>query len=143
MQTYELTYIISPEVSSVEAELTAKEIEALIQSSEGAVLRQEKPTIKTLAHPVKKHISGFVSSIEFQIEAEKLSELQNKMQKDGKIVRHLVIIKKPVRIKKQRRQRVLAPIIEEIKQEPKKIIGEKQKVELKDIEQKLDEILGE
>ena len=67
----------------------------------------------------------------------------------------MIIIKQPVRIKKERRQRT--PVAEgttpeavaeakteeiEEKKEQKKT-EEKPKVELKDIEQKLDELLGE
>lgn len=159
MTTYELTYIISPEVSLEETDKMAKEVEALIQANEGVVVKQEKPTAKTLSYPIKKHASGFVGVIEFQMEAEKLGELQLKMQKDEKVVRHMVIIKHPVKIKKMRRQRASAietteaPIVKErepafaekINEEKEEIkkTEEKPKVELKDIEQKLDEILGE
>ena len=156
MKTYELTYIVSPEAGSEEAEAKAKEIEAFVLAGEGAVSRQEKPVAKALSYPIKKHASGFVGSIEFSIEPEKLIELQEKMQKDGKIVRHMVIIKEPVKIRKERRSRLFAQtkegvkpevasaeIVNEQKEEPKKVTEEKPKVELKDIEERLDEILGQ
>jgi len=151
MKTYELTYIISPEISFEEVESATKEFESFIQSNKGVILKQENPTAKTLAYPIKKHASGFVGSIEFNLNPEKIGELQKELQKDGKMLRHMIIIKEAVKIKKERRTRS-APVTAE---EPKKeVISEKEnesakpaeikeKIELKDIEQKLDEILGE
>lgn len=152
MKTYELTYIISPEISLEEAQGLAKEIESDIQAKDGAILRQDSPTAKTLCYPIKKRASGFIGVFEFQLEPDKLNELQAKIQKDGKFVRHLVIIKEPARKRKERRVKS-----ETVGAEPKAEINSEEKsahdashsdaggekVELKDIEQKLDEILGQ
>ena len=154
MKTYELTYIISPDISFKEAETTAKDIESFIQSKEGIILKQDNPTAKTLAYTIKKHSSGFVGCIEFQLEPEKMDELQKKLQKDlpgGKILRHMVIIKEVKKVKKERKSRTISPTSEEPnkevsteeKNELVKVAEEKERVELKDIEQKIDEILGE
>ena len=152
MKTYELTYIISPEITSEEADAEAKEIESIILSKEGTVLKQLNPIAKTLSYPIKKHASGFFGIIEFQLEPEKLIELKEMLVKDGKIVRHMIIIKEPVKLRKERRTKA-KPIpsfeieqkteIEPAKKEKPISSREKEKVELKDIEQKLDELLGE
>lgn len=168
MKTYELSYIVSPEMTSEEAEAKAKEIESAIQSREGVILKQSNPVAKTLAYPIAKRASGFFGILEFQLEPEKLLELKEIIVKDKKIVRHMVVVKEPVRIRKERRSRIKAEPaftierkepevevktkkieeIEEAKTEEKvevveKKEKEKEKVELKDIEEKLDEILGE
>lgn len=144
MKTYELTYIISPEITSQEAEAKGKEIESAIQSREGTVLKQSNPTAKTLAFPIAGRASGFFGVLEFQLEPEKLLELKEMVSKDGKIIRHMVIIKEPVKIKKERRPRIekTEPKIEAVEKTPEKA-ETKEKIELKDIEQKLDELLGE
>lgn len=161
MKTYELTYIISPEITSEESEAKAKEIESSINSKEGTILKQSNPVARTLSYPIKKHASGFFGVLEFQLESEKLVELKETLSKDNKIVRHMVIIKEDTMMKKERRTRTKpAPMIEienlhvqtrkteveEVKKEKpasSKLNVEKEKVELKDIEQTLDEILGE
>ena len=156
MKTYELTYIVSPELTTEEAESFAKEINSFIQGKEGAVLRQTNPIAKTLSYPIKKHASGFVGILEFQAEPSVLIELKEKIDKDGKIVRHMVIIKKPVKEYKKRRTRTKSAPAFEIEQKTEavgaskdekpasaKATAGKEKVELKDIEQKLDEILGQ
>ena len=160
MKTYELTYIVSPEITSEEAEAKGKEIESAISTREGTIVRQSIPIARTLSYPIKKRASGFFSFLEFQLEPEKLVELKEVLAKDGKIVRHMVIIKEAAEMKKERRTRTkIAPAIEiekkeEVATEKVKVATEekpavdkfsdnKGKVELKDIEQKLDEILGE
>jgi len=155
MKTYELTYIVSPEIKLEEAEAKAKEIESIIQNKEGMILKQSNPVAITLSYPIKKRPSGFFGILEFQLEPEKLIELKETLAKDGKIVRHMVIIKEPAKPRKERRTKTKPILASEIEQkteiEPKvnkpsfaKGFGEaKEKVELKDIEQKLDELLGE
>lgn len=161
MQTYELTYIITPEISSEEAEAKSKEIESAIQGNEGVVVSKTSPVAKALAQPIKNRASGFLGILEFKIEPEKLSAIQELVKKDEKITRHIVLVKKPIKIRKERRakkgllgqilevaqkkddavkQEAAEPVLEE-KQEEKK--ESKAKVELKDIEERLDEILGE
>lgn len=150
MKTYELTYIVSPEITSEEAEAKAKEVESAIQSREGVILKQSNPVAKTLSYPIKKRASGFFGVLEFQLEPEKLIEIKEMLEKDGKIVRHMVIIKLPQKPRKERRSKP-APAFEiekKIEMEPaikeeKQVKVQKEKVELKDIEQKLDELLGE
>lgn len=155
MKTYELTYIITPEITSEEAEAKAKEVESGIQAKEGSILSQINPIAKTLAYPVAKKASGFVGVVEFQMEPEKLPELKETIAKDGNIVRSMVIIKEAQTAKKGRRIRT-KPAKEENKKPDKSPEGHfdspatispkansgGEKVELKDIEDKLDEILG-
>ena len=103
MKTYELTYIISPEITSEEAEAKGKEIESAVQTREGAVLKQLNPSARTLSYPIKRQASGFFGVLEFQLEPEKLSEIKEIISKDGKIVRHMIIIKGVAELKKERR----------------------------------------
>jgi ribosomal protein S6 len=164
MRAYELAYILSPEITSEEAEAFAKEIETFVTGKEGVIVKQSNPVAKTLAYQIKKHASGFIGSIEFKLEPEALLELKQKMDKDGKVNRQMIIIKYPARKEKIRRslkkieagivaEKTTAkeitiegkkdieekPVIEEKKEEAKK---ESKKVELKDIEEKLEELLG-
>jgi len=165
MQTYELAYIISSEITSEEAGAKAKEIESAIQKEEGTILKRSNPIAKMLSYPIKGFSSGFFGVLEFQLEPEKMAALKKTIEKDGKIIRHMLIIKKAAELKKERRIRgtsktkpvpefepehlsALAEKTEVPKGYPKisepvaKPAG-KEKVELKDIEQELEELLGE
>jgi small subunit ribosomal protein S6 len=153
MKKYELTYIVSPEITNEESTALAKEIESFVQSKEGVILNQINPVAKTLAYPIKKHASGFMCVLEFQSEPELLTELEDKINKNTKIVRHIIAVKRPLKIRKERRakQPVAPSLIKEEKTEnielqntdSHKASIEKEKIELKDIEQKLEELLGE
>jgi len=126
MKTYELTYIISPEITSEESEVLTKEIESFIQSKEGVILNKINPTAKTLSYPIKKHASGFMVVLEFQVEPEILVELKEYLKNPPaggeKIVRHIIIIKKPIKIRKERRtKRPTAPILKKEEKEDEKI----------------------
>jgi small subunit ribosomal protein S6 len=159
MKTYELTLIITPEITSEEAENKSKEIESSIQGKGGSILGKTPTSAKTLSYPIKKHASGFMGVLEFQIEPEELAQLEDSIKKDEKIVRHMVTIKKPARIK-EKPARTRKPQVAETEQKPAaegeprqeqepakeetdEKPQEKNKVELKDIEQRLDELLGE
>ena len=78
--------------------------------------------------------SGYFVSAEFQIEPEKVKEIEKKLQKDEKILRCIIVIKKRAKPAKERRVKKIEPI------EP---VIVKEKIELEEIDKKLDEILGE
>jgi len=152
VKTYELTYIISPEITSEEAESKAKEIEAEIQKREGAILAKINPSAKTLAYPIKKTASGFFGVLEFQLEPENLNELKEAILKNKEIIRQMITIKNPIKATKERRTKSAPTFQTEPKTEPSakedkssfsRVSEDREKIELKDIEQKLDEILGE
>ncbi|MEK7658473.1 MAG: 30S ribosomal protein S6 [Patescibacteria group bacterium] len=161
MKVYELTYIISSELTNEEAKLTKEEIDSFIQKEEGVILRSENPVAKTLSYPIKKQGSGFFVVLEFQIAPEKLSELKEKLENNSKILRHFIVIKKPAKIRKERRVKKRIPAEPEksdvfsVEQNPAiapayaKPAPDKpartggEKIELEDIEKKLEEILGE
>jgi small subunit ribosomal protein S6 len=155
MKTYELTYIITPEITSEEAEAKSKEFESLIQGKEGVIIKHANPTAKALAYPVGKKASGFFGVLEFQSEPEIINDLREAITKDEKVVRQMITVKEAVKVRKERRTKPTEAIKEpeqKTEEEPKKEAPakdslekekEKSKVELKDIEQSLDEILGE
>jgi len=105
MKSYELTYIISSQLSSYQAEATAKEIESFIKNNEGVILRSEKISVQTLAYPIKKRSSGYFADLTFQVAEDKIKELKEKLEKSNQILRHLILVKKPARILKALRTR--------------------------------------
>lgn len=153
MNTYELTYIISPEISLEEAQNKAKELESAVISREGSVIKTDSPVAKPLSYPIGQRASGFFGVIEFQSEAEKVLEIKDAISKDKTFLRVMLLNKKPVKVKKQRRLKTkeetsaVAPEIKaEVKpaEEPKEEKpSEPAKADLEDIDKKLDEILGE
>jgi len=151
MKPYELTYIISSAENSENAEALKKDMETFIQSKGGVILKSSKTVPQSLAYTIKKQSSGYFATLEFQIEEKEIKELKEKLEKESKILRHFLIIKKPIKQMKARRVRK-TPLVEKFVTESKSAImgvfkkkdhHEADKVELKDIDKKLDEILSE
>ena len=143
MKTYELTYIISSLLSTEEANKVAKEVEALIQSKEGVILKAENISIQTLSYPIKKQSSGYFAIVEFQTPEHAIKEVRENIEKNHHILRHLLAIKKPVKILKARRIRKpsLEPVAAKVYSEPQERKNQ-EKLNPEDLEKKLDEILG-
>lgn len=106
MKTYDLTYIVSTGITSKEAEAKAKEIESYITSKEGTIVKNSNPSAKTLSYPIGGNASGFIGSLEFQIEPEKLLEVKIIIDNDPAILRNMIVIKQPAEFKKSKRSRL-------------------------------------
>ncbi len=129
---YELTYLISTDLSEEEAKELQAKVVSLIQEEGGLILEERSPFKKKLAFPIKKQIQAFLANINFQTIAEKISKLEKNIKTEKKILRYLILTKKP--IKKVKPIRSLKTMADK---KPKK----EKKAELKEIEKKLDEML--
>ena len=134
MKIYELTYLISSDLSEEEAGHLYGEIISLIQEEGGISVKEESPFKKKLAYAVKKQFQAYLSTVSFQLMPEKLSALEKKIKTKDKILRYLLLTKPPVKKMKFARISKKARIEKPTKEK---------KVELKEIEKKLEEILNE
>src|SRR3989344_4253013 len=149
VKSYELTYIISPNLSSEKAGLKIKELKSFIQSKGGVLgFWENKAVAQTLSYPIKKQRSGYFTTLTFQVLENIIKEIKENLEKDQDVLRHLLVIKKPTKeLKKRRTKKISATFqpqsdgkssvfkIEEIK--------DSEKVDLDKIDKKLDEILSE
>lgn len=127
-KTYQLTYLISPEVSFEEAKAVSQEIESRF-GKEGKVVKTENPIKKFLTYPIKKQKAAYLVSVNFNLEPEKIEMLIKEIEKKPQVIRCLLT-------KKEKR----TPRIAQLKSaEPKR--EPVTKVEAKEIEEKLEEIL--
>lgn len=145
MKNYELNYLISSELDNESLEKLTQGINNFIQKQGGIIIKSGAPTKKVLSYPIKKQGAGLWVILEFQLSPDKIKELEEKIEKDGQILRRLLVIKK---ISKKpfgvlRNKKKPSPVSSFVgTREDKKEKTEK-KVELKEIEKKLDEILNE
>ncbi len=139
MRKYELAYLISADVSEEETKALQSKIIGFVQD-EGGVLDNEGAILKRkLAYPIKKQTLAYLGVLFFQVEPEKLANLEKKLKMESLILRFLLLIKPVFKESKLSRRRV-APRIGV--QQPF-VSEEEKKVELKEIEKKLEEILKE
>ncbi len=136
MQLYQLDYLISPEISEQDAQALGEKIKSLIEKDQGFIVKAELLSNKVLSYEVKNFTEAFLAGLSFNLEPEKLEELKKTLEMEKNILRYVIFKKKL--LKEKPRTRKVTKISKEIK-----ISKPKQKVELKEIEKKLDEILGE
>lgn len=130
MKTYELTYLIHSGLSREEINSLSERIKSSIEEKGGSIQKSNPPIKIRLAYLIKKNSEAFLAYLTFNSEAEKLKELEKEIKEEEKILRHIILKEKI--LKKKERASV-----------QRKIIKPKAKVELKEIERKLEEILGE
>ncbi|MFQ6049710.1 MAG: 30S ribosomal protein S6, partial [Candidatus Paceibacterales bacterium] len=132
MKLYELTYLISPQLSEKDLKDAQERMNSLIQEEGGILNEVNLPTKKRLAYPVKKEKEAFGATLSFNLKPEKLKNLVKNLKSEVQILRYLILTK---------------PHIKEISGRGKRLAKKpklrKKKVELKEIEKKLEEILGE
>ncbi|MFI5206304.1 MAG: 30S ribosomal protein S6, partial [Candidatus Paceibacterales bacterium] len=147
MKPYELTYIFSSETDSETAASLKKEVEVFVQGRGGLIVTSEKTLPQSLAYPIKKHRSGYFVTLEFLTEEKEIKPLKEMLEKNTGVLRHFLIIKKPIKAMKERRTRkplAARPEILGAKQTAAADAKTKtEKVELGDIDKKLDEILSQ
>ena len=142
MKNYELTYLITPVFPEEEAMAFQGKITSFIQE-EGGILTEEGILVRRkLAYPIKKQLQAYLASLTFQMSPGKTASLEKKLKAEKEILRYLLIIKVLVRKTPQRIRRFVR--IPGITPEAKEVVPPKEnKVELKEFEKKLEEILEE
>jgi small subunit ribosomal protein S6 len=108
MKTYEITYITKEDAKD-------KAVKEMIESSLGKIVSASSLGEKQFAYPIKKETKGFYTTAVFEIEPEKLSELNKKLGLSEEILRHLIIIAKaaktemPKLLPKKVKEEIAAP----------------------------------
>jgi small subunit ribosomal protein S6 len=126
MRYYQLTYLISPQLEKEEIKKIEDKIMEFLKKEGGIFDKLDPPLKRGLFYPIKKFKEAFLGSLYFFLEPENLKSLKEKLKSEEKILRFLITAEKaPKKI----------PL-------PKKVVKPK-KVELKEFEKKLEEILGQ
>lgn len=140
MNLYELACLITADLSEDEAKQTENQLISFLQEEGGLILSQASLFRKKLAYPIKKQQQAYLADIVFRLSSEKIVILENKIKSDNHILRHLLVVKKELKAMPERKRR--APLFP--KTEAPSLATEttkEKKIELKDIDQKLEEIL--
>ena len=130
MKSYELTYLISPDLSPEEIKVFQEKIDSLLKEEGGRIEELKFPFRKKLAYPIKRRSEAYFGNLNFYLSPERLDNFEKKLKKEPKILRYLIL-------KKEVPKKIEIPKIKP------KLIKKEKKVELEKIEEKLEEILGE
>jgi len=140
MKYYELTYFLALKLTEDEVKKFSEEINSFIQEKRGIV---EKDYLKTgvikkrLPSPIKGEADAYLNTVTFHLPVEEIEALKTKLSSEQQILRYIILNKKPLkRVKTPKTLPKISRIEKEAKPAPKK-------VDLKEIEKKLEEILEE
>ena len=131
MQKYEIAFL-TPNISPKERTDIISKIEKNIKENNGEIENSffEK---KFFAYPVKKQTEGFLGSIIFSLENEKMKNFEKSLEgTEEKIIRKMIIKIKHESIKKIKEKEGEKPSFKDIK---------KEKVKIEKLDEKLEEIL--
>jgi small subunit ribosomal protein S6 len=156
MNNYELLYIISNQYTEDEAKVIKNKVDAMLIAS-GAILgRQEDMGKKKLAYPIDHVAHGYYLLSEFELEdGSKLKIINDNLRLDKEILRAQIISKRKTTAEdlEKARKREAAGLKHKIESEKAKAEAEEtktgkpeeaktdKKVNIKDLDEKLDEIL--
>jgi len=138
MKYYELTYLASPELSEAEVKELKQKINASVQNKGGILDFSSEPFKINLKYPIKKVIEAYLITLIFNLKQEDVQGLDKEIKTEGKILRFLLFSKIKA---KEPEIEIEEPPKEESVTEPLATKKTEKKVELKDIEKKLEEIL--
>ncbi len=128
MKPYEITYLIVPDLTTEEAGEYHEGVKKLIAKIKGTPGSEQTPTKRVLAYSVKKNNEAYLASLDFEAESSAVQELKKLVEKEKKIIRHLIISKKVSKRDEEdqpKKRRSLKP----------------EKATLKEIDEKIDEIV--
>ncbi|MCJ7786687.1 30S ribosomal protein S6 [Patescibacteria group bacterium] len=147
MKLYELTLILTPDLSEEEGKLFQKKIQSFIQEEDGILTDSRNPLKRKLGYPIKKKVEAFLVTLNFNLAPEKLGNLEKKLRSENQILRYLILTKQRPKISpvEGKKLPVSPKILPSETYNDKKIVKppKEKKVELKEIEKKLEEMLGE
>ena len=142
MKSYELSYLISPELSLEALKAFQEKTTAFLQEQNGVLGNSYESKKTRLGYPIKDKKEAYLVTFYFQMNPEKLAEFEKKLKLEEPILRYIILSKK-VRKQKleipQRKKPSPRTIAPPLKKEKPKI----KKVKIQELEKKLEEILGE
>ena len=140
-QNYELAFHLTPNLEEAKVQETKQALEKAITGRNGNVLFSREPEKIHLSYPIKHNDNAFFGYIQFTIEnaEEALKEIPDELKLNNDILRYMII---KVPSAGQRREAVLKQV--KAKERTERRAKEKAATpeETKEMEKKLEDILG-
>lgn len=145
---YELLYLIPNKFSEDEIPAIVEKVNKIVADNEGTVSQTEDWGKKKLAYPVKNYVYGYYHLSRITVGNGKINEIDRLLRMAPEILRHLIVKEETRKEVKPR----IKPVIEtesvkpespkeKAKSEEKEVKKDASKVDLKDLDDKLDKIL--
>lgn len=147
---YELLYLITNEYTEEELKPITEKISGLITDKGGKITLTEEWGKKRLAYPIKNFKYGYYFLHEFDAEGKDVAEIDRALRMSSEILRHQIVVKRVKTTEEIEKEKKIAQKIaskheekektEEKKKTEEKVEKLKKKVDLEDLDEKLDKI---
>jgi small subunit ribosomal protein S6 len=140
---YEVLFIISNKFTEDEAQSASQKVGKMITDKGGTVTYEEYWGKKKLAYPIKHFNHGYYFLTEFDMSNDMTQSFDREMKLNNDIIRHQVItqIKRTAEEIKKEKQKA-HDLFNKKPETPEKLQNKDEtKIDLKDLDQKLDQIL--
>jgi ribosomal protein S6 len=132
LQLYEIGYLLKNDGSEEKLQKSIARIRMEIQALKGIIIEEMNPKRHNLSYPILKNNEAFFGLIKFLCAKENINKITDNFKKSPDIIRSLIVkvnYKKSAKIKKQPSYK-------------KKGFSEEKQEQIKEIDKKLEEILG-
>ena len=112
MRTYEALYIVRPDMKDDEIQTIAKDVENLVTSSGGAIVRSETWGKRKMAYEVDRYSEGIYVLLRFQSPATFAGKLANHFRLTESIIRDIIVLftDQDLRLEEEQKQRTEAEL---------------------------------
>ncbi len=91
MRSYELVFIVHPEVDEDDLTAVVETIKGLVERSGGEVTQIEPWGLRRLAYPIQKQWEGQYVLMQLALESQGVTELERGLKLIEQVMRHLVV----------------------------------------------------
>jgi len=112
LRTYEALYIVRPDLKDDEIQTIAKDVENLVASSGGAIVRSETWGKRKMAYEVDRYTEGVYVLLRFEAQAAFVAKLANHFRLTESIIRDIIVYfdEKTLRLEEEQKRRTEAEL---------------------------------
>jgi small subunit ribosomal protein S6 len=139
--------LVSNQYAENEVKPIIEKVDKIIEEKGGKITLKEEWGKKRLAYPVKNFIYGYYILAEFDLTGEKLAEVDRALRMMNEVLRHQIAVKKiktakEIETDKRIAEKIAVRAVEEKREaEETEKAKDKKKIDLGDLDEKLDKIL--
>ncbi len=127
MRNYQLTYLVNPDLQEEDLTRITEKINSFVSEQSGLLDKSTGPEKRQLGHEVEKKREAFLISTSFSLKPENIEDLKKHLDSEENILRYTLAKKEISKEKPARTRGVKKP--------------KEEKVDLGDIDKKIDQIL--
>ena len=88
---YETVFILTPVLSAEQVKETVVKFKKSLKSAGANLMHEEDWGLKKLAYPIQKKSTGFYHLFEYEMEGDKIANMEVNLKRDEKVMRFLTV----------------------------------------------------